>query len=190
MRTPRRTFDRAVASAWYRIERIAARVQSEKAAAACASMGEGSRFVGRVRLMGGDRVEIGDNVLIQDNVTIRGEGCLRIGDNTRLGRNAVIYTANHDTEGVRLPFDEGLVRKSVTIGRNVWVGMNACIVPGTTIGDGAIVGMGTVVSGTIEPGAVVVGAGCRVVGHRDPQHYEALDEAGSYAGVDGRPLGA
>lgn len=150
--------------------------------------GSGVHLHGRIFLSGASSVAIGDNVHIGDNAFIRGEGGLEIGDNTHISRNLVLYTYNHDYLGQRLPYDEGLVKKPVRIGRNVWIGMNVCIAPGTTIGDGAIVGMGTVVFGDVPALAIVGASPCRQIGARDPEHYGALEEARAYGAASGRPL--
>ena len=58
------------------------------------------------------------------------------------------------------------VAKPVVIGNDVWVGAHACILPGTTIGDGAVIGANAVVGGTIDPYAIVSGNPGRVIGYR------------------------
>jgi maltose O-acetyltransferase len=63
--------------------------------------------------------------------------------------------------------------------------MNVCIAPGTTIGDGAIVGMGTVVSGDVPPLAVIGNQKWRILRYRDRSRYEALDADEAYGGPNG-----
>ena len=162
-----RLLDRIVASVLYRIRSAATRHEDRAALGQCASVGPGTTFRGRVRLNGGEAIHLGANVVINDNADIRGEGGLVVGDNTKIARNVVIYTINHQTRGTRLPYDSGRVHRPVTIGRNVWIGANVCIAPGASIGDGAIVGMGTVVAGDVEPLAIVTSGQMRVVGRRD-----------------------
>ena len=66
----------------------------------------------------------------------------------------MIYTANHDYEGGAIPYDANHREKPVVIGRSVWIGMCACITPGVTIGDGAVVGMGAVIAKDVPQGAL------------------------------------
>jgi len=65
--------------------------------------------------------------------------------------------------------------------------MNVCIVPGTTIGDGVIVGMGTTVHGEIPPYSIVGSAGYKVIGARDKDRYRRLNREKAFCGKDGLP---
>lgn len=153
-----------------------------------AKCGKDLRLNGSFVFTGIESAEIGDNVHIGDNAYIRAEGGLAIGDNTHISRNLVLYTINHNHLGCRLPYDETVIRKPVSIGRNVWIGMNVCITPGTTIGDGAIIEMGTTVSGTVPSLTMVGNQKWRELAKRDAEHYERLDLQHSYGGINGLPL--
>ena len=153
-----------------------------------AACGAGTHVRGEFRISGVSAIRLGSNVHIGPNAFIRGEGGLQIGDNTHISRNLVLYTVNHRYEGTRVPYDEHLVHAPVSIGRNVWIGMNVTVAPGTVIGDGAIIGLGTSVFGEVPPGAIIGSEKWRILGHRDPERYRALDEVGEYGGADGRPL--
>jgi maltose O-acetyltransferase len=154
----------------------------------CAEVGHGVHLNANIELTGAWAVRIGNNVYIGSGAFIRANGGLVIGDNTHISRNLLLYTMNHDYMGTVLPYDDGLLYKPVTIGRNVWIGMNVCIAPGASVGDGAIIGMGTVVAGEVPPLAIVASAPWRIIGHRDPSHYEALERDGRYGGRGGKPL--
>ena len=58
---------------------------------------------------------------------------------------------------------DNLVTKPVVIGKNVFVGCNSILLKGTRIGDNCVVGAGSVVSGTFEPGCVIAGNPARVI---------------------------
>jgi maltose O-acetyltransferase len=73
-----------------------------------------------------------------------------------------ILTAQHRIDSP----DFALVTKPVVIGDNVWIGMRATILPGTTIGRGAVVAAGAVVTGSIPPLTVVAGVPARPIGGR------------------------
>jgi acetyltransferase-like isoleucine patch superfamily enzyme len=143
---------------------------------------------GAVMVSGAEKMAIGENVHIGQNAFIRAEGGLSIGDNTHISRNLVLYTTNHRYTGDRLPYDHTTIHKPVEIGRNVWIGMNVCITPGSKIGDGAIVGMGAVIAGEVPPLSIVGNQKFRIIGYRDPQHYQALEAAKAFGGTNGRPL--
>ncbi|HEX9998177.1 MAG TPA: acyltransferase [Abditibacterium sp.] len=150
--------------------------------------GKGTKVSLSARIRGESKVELGENVHIGEGAFIAGEGGLFIGDNTHISRNLLLYTANHDYNGARLPYDNKNIHKPVHIGRNVWIGMNVCIAPGTVIGDGAIIGMGTTVSGEVPPLAIIGSQKWRMIGQRDLDHYQQLDERKAYSGKNGRAL--
>jgi maltose O-acetyltransferase len=58
--------------------------------------------------------------------------------------------------------------------------MNVCIAPGTKIGDGAIIGMGAVVSGEVPPLSIVGNQKWRIIGYRDKEEYDKLDKNRKY----------
>lgn len=150
--------------------------------------GKGVRLNGTMVITGIEECELGNNVHIGNNAFIRAQGGLKIGDNTHISRNLVLYTTNHKYEGERLPYDEEIVKKPVTIGRNVWIGMNVCIVAGTFIGDGAIVGMGSVVSGEVPRLSIIGADKWRILGWRDETHYDHCEMSNAYGGPNGIPF--
>ncbi|MGX4640230.1 sugar O-acetyltransferase [Massilia sp. SYSU DXS3249] len=111
----------------------------------------------------GFHIHLGSNVFLNYNCVILDGGRVTIGDDTRIGPAVQIYTADHprDPEVRRSGLESGL---PVSIGRNVWIGGGAIILPGVTIGDDAIVGAGSVVTRDVPAGSTVVGNPARVVG--------------------------
>ncbi|MFQ5509839.1 MAG: acyltransferase [Leptospirillia bacterium] len=175
---------RAFAELDARVERVrVARIREQ-----LGRCGEGVHLNGRVTIAFPELAELGDNVHVGDGSQLMAKGGIRIGDHTHISRNVVIYSANHNIEGERLPYDDTYLEKPVVIGRNVWVGANVCITPGVTIGDGAVVGMGCVVSRDVPEMTIVGNEPFRVLGRRDEAHYRKLDAAGKYGGVNGRSL--
>src|SRR5699024_10274161 len=128
------------------------------------------------------------NVHIGKNAFIRAEGGLFIGENTHISRNFVCYSVNNDNEGKRLPVDDNDVYKPVHIGKNVWIGINVVVAPGSHIGDGASVGAGCVVAGHVPDLSIIVNPKYRLLKKRDKAHYDRLVSEGSYAGVSGKPV--
>jgi maltose O-acetyltransferase len=89
---------------------------------------------------------------------------IRIGDKTQIGPAVQIYAADHPRDGEkRLAGLEG--GKSVMIGRNVWIGGGAILLPGITVGDDAVIGAGSVVTRDVAPSATVAGNPARLL-HR------------------------
>ena len=151
-----------------------------QAAKPIGTVGDGLHMLAPSAVFSPENIVLGENVHIGEGAFIRAKGGLTIGSNTVISRNVLIYTQDHDVQGETLPFGDRLSLRPVTIGANVWMGMNVCITPGTTIGDGAIVGMGTVVSGDVPPMAVIASQKWRQIGQRDQAHYDQLVEQESY----------
>lgn len=131
-------------------------------------------------------VSLGTNIHIGSNFYIRAEGKLAIGDNTHISRNFKLYTHNHNYQGNKLPYDDTFVYKPVNIGKNVWIGTDVIILPGANIGDGCIVGAGSVVSGTYDELSIIVGNPAKVVKKRNSEHYFSLNSLGLYGGANGQ----
>jgi maltose O-acetyltransferase len=86
---------------------------------------------------------------------------IELGDNCQVGPLVQIYTADHPRDPAlrKQGYESGV---PVCIGRNVWIGGGAIVLPGVTIGDDAIVGAGSVVTRDVPPGTTVVGNPARV----------------------------
>lgn len=151
-------------------------------------LGKDVRFNGVSRISGLENIEIGNNVHIGDHAYIRAEGGLFIGDNVHISRNLVIYTHSHNYEGEALPYDHTFRYRKVTIEENVWIGINVTILPGTFIKEGAIIGAGAVVAGTVEAKQIIVAAKAVPLKYRNAEHYERLKKAKKFGGINGKPL--
>jgi len=62
--------------------------------------------------------------------------------------------------------------RPVRVGRNVWIGFDACVLPGVTVGEGAVVGARSVVTADVPPYAVVAGNPARVIRQLEPPGEE------------------
>jgi len=137
--------------------------------------GEYLRLEGKIIITDAHNLTLGRNVYIGSDAYINCRGGVVIGDYSILSRRVTIYSYDHNFKKPDcLPFDDNVILKPVHIGRYVWIGMNATIAPGTKIGDGAVIGMGCVVSGDIPKNAIVVNEKPRVVGYRDEKRTEKL----------------
>lgn len=107
------------------------------------------------------------------NLSVVDDGMIYIGDKTMLGPNVVLCTTGHPADP---QLREMVAHYSlpIHIGRNVWIGSNAVILPGVTIGDNSIIGAGAVVTKDIPANVIAVGNPCRVsreIGPRDREYY-------------------
>ena len=113
-------------------------------------------------------IVIGDNVTITENSFISCANSVLIGDGCLFGVNTFItdnFHGGNTLEELSIPPDKRkLVSKGpVVIGNNVWTGRNVCIMPGVTIGDGAIIGANAVVTHDIPSCSIAVGVPAIVI---------------------------
>lgn len=108
----------------------------------------------------GKNLHIGRRVFINSGCKFQDQGGIYIGDDVLIGQNVVIATLNHLLEPSQRA---SMVPKPVRIGNRVWVGANATLLPGVTIGDNAVVGAGSVVTKDVPENAVVVGNPAHIV---------------------------
>jgi acetyltransferase-like isoleucine patch superfamily enzyme len=123
--------------------------------------------------------EIGDNVTL-NGVRITGDGRAVIGSHVKIGCETLIVTQNHNYESDKLPYGDDYILKDIIIGECVWIGMRTIILPGTEIGEGAIIQAGSVVHGEIPSCAIAGGNPAKVFAWRDKDRYERLKKESSY----------
>jgi acetyltransferase-like isoleucine patch superfamily enzyme len=116
---------------------------------------------------------LGKNVNF-NGMKIRGKGEVRIGDNFHSGPECIILTQIHNYEGTAIPYDNTYIKRKVIIEDNVWFGVRVLVLPGVTIGEGAIIQAGTVVVKDVPPLAIVGGHPGKVFKYRDKEHYYKL----------------
>jgi len=127
-----------------------------------ANMGENVNIEHGVFFASGRDISIGNNSGIGINCRVAGP--LEIGDDVMIAPNVSIFTQNHETENIHRPMRlQTAPKKKVTIGNDVWIGANAILLPGVTVGNGAIVAAGAVVTKDVPDFAVVGGNPAKVI---------------------------
>ena len=115
----------------------------------------------------GGSIRIARRVWLGPYVGIYGHGGVEIGEETLISMHCSVLSSNHGVPPmgtlIRNAPDE---LRPTKIGRDVWIGANAVILGGVTIGDGAVVAAGAVVNRDVEAGAVVAGVPARLIKRR------------------------
>jgi len=111
-----------------------------------------------------EKVRIGRGCSIAAFLHIWGGGGVTIGDRVLIASHASIVSETHDYAAH--PMTETAVRKPVVIEDDVWLGTHCTILPGVTVGRGAVVGAGAVVTKDVEPFSIQVGVPAKCIGRR------------------------
>ena len=111
----------------------------------------------------GNRIKIGSNTVINRQVYLDGRASLTIGNNVNVSHQVLIQTLTHDHQN---PYFIA-VEKPVIIEDDVWIGARAIICPGVTIGRGAVIGIGSVVTKNVDPFSIVGGVPAKKIGTRN-----------------------
>ena len=133
-----------------------------------AKIGNRVVFYGGVWIMSGRNLRIGDDVDLAKDVLITSDGGVEIGDRVLIGYRTQILSGNHAVPPNRgLIFGAGHRSSPVKINRDVWIGANSIILPGVTIGEGAVVAAGSVVTKDVLPFSYVAGVPAKIIKMRD-----------------------
>ncbi|MBR1461163.1 sugar O-acetyltransferase [bacterium] len=108
----------------------------------------------------GKNINIGKNVFINACCKFQDQGGITIGDDVLIGHNVTLATLNHDQ---RPEFRQNIYPKSIKIGNKVWIGSNATILAGVTVGDGAIIGANALVTRDVPKNCIAVGIPAKVI---------------------------
>jgi maltose O-acetyltransferase len=126
-----------------------------------ASVGEGAVIRPPFYCDYGFNISLGAGAFLNFNCVILDVVTVEIGEGTQIGPAVQIYAADHPRDAAqrRAGLEFG---RPVRIGRRVWIGGGAIILPGVTVGDEAVIGAGSVVTRDIPAGVTVVGNPARV----------------------------
>ncbi len=108
----------------------------------------------------GKNIHLGKNVFINAGCKFQDQGGIYIGDDALIGHNVVMATLNHDENPENRA---NLIAAPINIGNKVWIGSNATILPGVSIGDGAIIAAGAVVTRDVEENSIVAGVPAKFI---------------------------
>jgi acetyltransferase-like isoleucine patch superfamily enzyme len=126
--------------------------------------GQGSGVQMSCRIQNGRKIFLGQRNVINWGCVLDGRKfSIRIGNDVSIGPEATILTLGHDPQSPDLADAGG----DVVIGDRVWIAYRAIILPGVTIGEGAVVAAGAVVTKDVAPFTIVAGVPARPVGERN-----------------------
>ena len=133
--------------------------------------GDGVFLQGPITFHYGCHTKIGSGCFINFNFTVQDDAAVTIGERCNFGPNVTIVTPMHpmlpDERQALVAPDGSRVRlcyaKPVTIGNDCWFGANVVVCPGVNIGDGCVIGAGSVVTRSVPAGSFAAGNPCRVI---------------------------
>jgi acetyltransferase-like isoleucine patch superfamily enzyme len=142
-------------------------------------------------------VEIGEKTVIGQECTISAYQRVRIGEQCVIADRAMFIDFDHGVVEVDRPIRvQGIYKRDVEVGSNVWIGYGACILRGVRVGDNSIIGTNAVVTKDVPANAVVVGIPARVIRMREaptelrwPEPVEPDPAAESTLSIPGQPIG-
>lgn len=132
-------------------------------------IGENYYFQGPVQFNYGTHTFIGDHFFANFNLTVMDDARIYIGDHVMFGPNVSLMATDHPLlprERTAMKYPDGHVSmsefaKEIHIGNDVWIAANAVILGGVHIGDGAVIGAGSVVTKDVPAGYLAYGVPCR-----------------------------
>lgn len=143
--------------------------------------GNGARIHRNVSINMPENVVLKDRVEIFGGTIINSNGGLYVGENTGIGYNCTIFTSQHHYRNAKtIPFDNVSELKPVIIREYVWIGAGVMILPGVEIGEGAILGMGAVITKSVPPLAIVIGNPAEVLMYRNKEHFYECKNSGKF----------
>ena len=125
-------------------------------------IGRSTVIYGGCEIRGGSKITIGDHTSIGHQCILDGRGGLTIGESVNLSTGVWIWTMQHDKDDPWFASTGG----PVDLGDYVWIGGRAIILPNVTIGKGAVIASGAVVTKSVEPYSVMGGVPARQIGER------------------------
>ena len=108
----------------------------------------------------GQNITIGKNVFVNSGCCFQDQGGIEIGDNVLIGQQVVLATLNHDLSPNKRA---NMTPAPIKIGNDVWIGAHATVLAGVTIGDGAVVAAGAVVTKDVPANTVVGGVPAKII---------------------------
>ena len=130
------------------------------------SVGKGTIIMGKIRLTGEGNITnnliIGQNCVINELITFNLGEKVTIEDNTSIGMDCLFLTISHQIGTSKFRGGE-IESRPIKISKGAWIGARVILFPGVFIGEGAVIGAGSVVTKDIPPDVLAAGAPAKVI---------------------------
>jgi putative colanic acid biosynthesis acetyltransferase WcaF len=124
-----------------------------------ARLGAGCHIYGSAKIWAPWNLECGPRACIADDAEIYNPAMVVLGEGVVVSQGAFLCTASHDYQNPAFP----LIHGSIVVGKRAWVAARALVLMGVTIGEGSVIGAGSVVTSDVPPNTVCAGNPARVV---------------------------
>jgi putative colanic acid biosynthesis acetyltransferase WcaF len=124
-----------------------------------AKLGRGCRIYPGAKIWAPWNLVCGDRACIASGAEVYNPTVITLGGNAVVSQGAYLCGATHDYEAPDFP----LTSAPITVGRDAWIAARAIVLPGVTIGEGCVIGAGSVVTKDTPPRTVCAGNPCRVI---------------------------
>ncbi len=139
------------------------------------TIGSGSTIHMGARIYDPRHIEIGEDTIIGERATLDGrrqlpnsQGGITIGDHTDIASEVMIWSSEHNISSP----DFAAIEAPVHIGDYVFIGPRAILLPGITVGSGAVIAAGAVVTKDVTANTIVGGVPAKPIGERDPNNLK------------------
>lgn len=146
---------------WVKVRNAFQRKMARSLLKKCKSHGCNTMLQSGITIHNPENLVIGDDVAMGDRVTILAFGGVKIGSRVMIAHDTSIITATHNHTS-RIMVNE-ILHCEVEIGDDVWIGAKTIIMPGVKIGNGAVIGAGSIVTRAVPDNVIAFGAPARVI---------------------------
>ena len=140
-------------------------------------IGASTHIYGGVEFRELGNITLAESVIVGHDCVLDGRGGLEIGANVNLSSEVTVWTLTHDPQSSTFATTSG----KVTILRDAWIGYRATVLPGVTIGEGAVVASGAIVTKDVAAFDIVAGVPAKTVGKRNCTIEYDLGQSGHMA---------
>ncbi len=130
------------------------------------TMGKGVRLAPNVSFANAERIALGDRVQIGARCSLwagKSTSWIRVGAGTTFGPDCFVTAADYGLAAGTPVTDQPMTDRDITIGVDCWIGARSILTAGITLGDGAVVGAGSVVTKDVPAGAIVAGVPAKLI---------------------------